>query len=291
MDRKTRGSSCSGGRSWPYRWRWLHGADRSCTTVIGGLISGPDCQELPNPPGLCTGLQWNSRGNRAVESQTRQPAAKSAQVWKVKSVLQCFCSKCDRCQVLLLFLASYVHSPPHFKVTETLTRSVTVPLCHLETGERAQSIRAGTMWRQVQENMICLEHLQTSPTAENNPVQVHSLACIHTTFRPPEQGRLFHAASEEEPVGRAVSLTTAGHHLRWQRTGWGRREGSELHRRDGCRAVLEAVPGPCWAHGAQTQLYSPWGRAICPLLCTNRGKDARDLGSLFCTAISAPPGM
>lgn len=40
--------------------------------------------------------------------------------------------------VTFVFLASYVHSPPHFKVTMTLPHSVIVSLCHLEIGKHAQ---------------------------------------------------------------------------------------------------------------------------------------------------------
>lgn len=70
-----------------------HGADQSCRTVSSGLISGPDCQELPSPPDLCIDLQWCYTVNSTGLSQTSQPTATSAAVWKVNSELQWFCSK------------------------------------------------------------------------------------------------------------------------------------------------------------------------------------------------------
>lgn len=54
------------------------------------------------------------------------------------------------------------------------------------------------------------------------------------------------------------------------------------------RAALQAVPGHCSAHPAQTPLQILSGRAICPLICTQWGEDTRDLGKLFCVATSAP---
>jgi len=90
--------------------------------------------------------------------------------------------------------------------------------------------------------------VQTSPTRENNPVGVHSLVCIYTTSPPPVWGRLFHTAQREELMGRASSLPTPGHHVRWQRTRQRRREGFQLHSTDNCTAVLAAVPRYCSAH-------------------------------------------
>lgn len=71
-------------------------------------------------------------------------------------------------------------------------------------------------------------------------------------------------------------------------------EGEEVPNRRAqaaCRAALQAVPGHRPAHRAQTPLQILSGRAICPLICTQRGEDTRDLGNLFCVATSAPLEM